>query len=126
MKVIICGAGEVGRHLSEVLDAQGHAVTMIDLSSKKLRSLEEHVDIRSIMGSACHAKILEEAGVERCDLLVAATNQDEVNLLSGVVAKRMGAKKVKPHDGHSCNCPNPWFLCGPAQDTSPPTNLEKD
>ena len=94
MNVIVCGAGDVGRHLAEVLTAQGHGVTLIDVGSEPLRKFEELVDVRSIKGSSAHAAVLREAGVEKCDLLVAATDQDEINLLSGVIAKRMGARRV--------------------------------
>ena len=94
MNVIVCGAGDMGRHLAEVLTAQGHGVTLIDVGSEPLRKFEELVDVRSIKGSSAHAAVLREAGVDKCDLLVAATDQDEINLLSGVIAKRMGAGRV--------------------------------
>ncbi len=94
MKVIICGAGDVGRHLAEVLSGQGHGVTMVDLKAEPLRKFEELIDVRSIKGSSVHAAVLREAGVEKCDLLAAATDQDEINLLTGAIAKRMGATRV--------------------------------
>ena len=94
MNVIVCGAGDVGRQLAEVLTGQGHGVTMIDSSAEPLRKFDELIDIRSITGSSAHAAVLRDAGVEKCDLLVAATNRDEVNLLTGAIAKRMGATRV--------------------------------
>ncbi len=94
MNIIICGAGEVGRYTAEVLDRRGDHITMIDLSSKALGRFEEDVDVRALQGSCCYSTVLKEAGVERCDVLVAATQQDEINLLTAAIAKRMGAGKV--------------------------------
>ena len=94
MKVIVCGAGDVGRHLAEVLSGQGHGVTMVDIRAEALRKFEELIDVRSITGSSADAAVLRDAGVEKCDLLVAATNQDEINLLTGTIAKRMGARRA--------------------------------
>ncbi len=94
MKVIICGAGDVGRHLAEVLSAQGHHVTVVDSQARALREFEDLMDVRSLRGSSAHADVLRDAGVTKCDLLVAATDQDEINLLTGTIAKRMGAGRV--------------------------------
>jgi len=93
-QILICGAGEVGRYAAEVLSKEGHNVTMIDTSIDHLKTLEEIVDVRSLRGSSCHPATLREAGIEHCDLLIAATNQDEINLLSAALGKRMGAKRV--------------------------------
>ena len=92
--VVICGAGEVGRYTAEVLSDQGHDITVVDVSAAALKKLDEQVDVRSLVGSSCHAGVLREAGVEKADLLVAATNQDEINLLTATIGKRIGATKV--------------------------------
>lgn len=94
MRVVICGAGEVGRHIAEVLGNQGHGVTMIDTSSVALKQFEEQIDTRSLRGSACHAAVLRDAGIEKSDLMVAATDKDEINLLAASIAKRLGARRV--------------------------------
>ena len=67
---------------------------MIDLSAEKLQAVEEAVDVRSIKGSSCHPQSLIDANVKDCDVLIAATNSDEVNLLSAALGKRMGATKT--------------------------------
>lgn len=93
-KIIVCGAGEVGFYTAELLSKKGHKVTVIDISEDRLKKLEEIADVNSVIGSACHFATLADAGVENCDLLIAATNQDEVNLLTSVLGKHMGAKKT--------------------------------
>lgn len=94
MNVIIAGAGEVGAHAAEVLSADGHNITVIDLSAERLRALSESLDLRTLVGHCAHFDVLREAGADRCDLMVGATNVDEINLLSASVAKAAGAKKT--------------------------------
>src|SRR5690606_36273542 len=93
-RVIICGAGEVGRHTAEILTEEGHKVTVIDVSGSRLRELEEHMDVTSIKASCCYPDTLRDAKASSCDLLVAATIQDEMNLLTAALGKRMGAARV--------------------------------
>jgi len=92
MNIVICGAGQVGSHAAEVLVASGHRVTIIDTRSKPLAELQETLDAATLRGSCSHAAVLREAGVENADLVVTATDKDEVNLLTASVAKGLGAK----------------------------------
>lgn len=92
MDVVICGAGEVGRHAAEVLSAAANNITLVDLSGDKLAQLDDVLDVRSLEGSATRADVLIEAGCEHADLVIAATNNDEVNLMSASIAKGVGAK----------------------------------
>lgn len=101
MNVIICGAGEVGRHTAEVLARQGENITIVDLSGAKLAELEDTLDVRNLEGNATHAEVLAEAGCARCDLFIAATNIDEVNLLAATVAKGVGAAMTIARVHHS-------------------------
>ena len=94
MRIVICGAGEVGSHAAEVLDRAGHSVTIIDIGSEKLGAVEESLDIRTVLGNCTRAEVLSEAGVGNADLVVAATSYDEVNLLAATLSKRIGAAKV--------------------------------
>lgn len=103
MNVIIAGAGEVGGHAAEVLSANGHNVTVVDLSAERLRALGDTLDVQTIVGSCCHFDVLRDAGVERCDLMLAATQIDEINLLCGSVAKAAGAKKTIVRVHHTAN-----------------------
>ncbi|MHC4063673.1 MAG: Trk system potassium transporter TrkA [Planctomycetota bacterium] len=101
MNILIAGAGEVGRHTAEVLGADGHNVVVIDTSASKLRALEDRLDVRTLLGNCAQADVLRKAGAAKCDLLVAATNNDEVNLLSASVGKGVGAKKCVARVHHS-------------------------
>jgi trk system potassium uptake protein TrkA len=100
MKIVICGAGEVGSHASEVLDRRGDSVTVVDARPERLRALEENLDIRTLEGNCGRADILAEAGARTADLVFLATDNDEVNLLAAAVAKRLGAKRTvaRVHD----------------------------
>ena len=103
MNVIIAGAGEAGGYAADVLSAAGHSVTVIDLSAEKLSVVSERLDVRTLVGNCAHLRVLKEAEVERCDLLVAATSTDEINLLSAAVAKAAGAKKTIVRVHHTAN-----------------------
>ena len=102
MRIVICGAGEVGSHSAEVLVRADHSVTLVDRDGDRLRPIEDAIDARTVQGNCARSDILIDAGVEQCDLLVAATDCDEVNLLTAALAKRLGARKVvaRVHDFH--------------------------
>lgn len=103
MNVIIAGAGEVGGHAAEVLSAEGHNVTVIDLDQARLRALNDTLDVGTLVGSCTHFDVLKEAGAERCDLMLAATQIDEINMLAASVAKALGAKKTIVRVHHTAN-----------------------
>lgn len=101
MDIIICGAGEVGRHSAEVLAPAGHNITVIDRDAAKLAQLEDAMDIRSLLGNATQAQTLTDAGAAGADLVIAATNIDEINILAASVAKALGAAKTMARVHHS-------------------------
>lgn len=101
MNIVIAGAGTVGRHLAEVLAASGNSVTVIDLSASKLAKLEAELDVRTFRANCAHAYAIREAGVPECDMFIAATDHDEVNLLAASTAKGVGAKKCVARVHHS-------------------------
>ena len=82
MKIIILGAGQVGRtaayHLSR---EEANDVTVVDMNEEILRDLQDRLDIRTVNGNAANPRILEAAGIAGTDVLVALTNSDEVNML---------------------------------------------
>lgn len=101
MNIVICGAGEVGRHTAEVLAPVGHSITIIDQSAAKLAEVDELMDVGSMVGNCAEAQVLLTAGIDKADLLVAATNIDEVNLLASSVAKGLGCKTAIARVHHS-------------------------
>ena len=94
MDIVICGAGEVGSHTAEELAGAGHSIRVIDMQADRLRALEERLDIASLLGNCSDAKVLAEAGAAKADLVLAATNNDEVNLICASIGKGMGASKA--------------------------------
>ncbi len=86
MKVIICGAGRVGYAISSYLSDEGNEVTVIDICPETVAKINETLDISAIVGSASQPEILKQAGAENADMIVAATQLDEVNMVTCQVA----------------------------------------
>ena len=87
MKVVIAGAGNIGRYLSVDLCARGHEVTVIDASERALAVAPAEA-VTEIVGDACSPRVLERAGVRDADVVVAATGDDEDNLVISLLAKQ--------------------------------------
>ena len=92
MKIIIVGAGKVGYSLAEQLSHEQHDVTVVDVREASLRRAGDMLDVMTVSGNAISAATLREAGADGADLLVAATNADEVNMICCLTAKNMGTK----------------------------------
>jgi len=86
MKIIILGAGQVGLSMAEILSRENNDVTLVDNDSSQLEGVQDRLDIRTIEGSASHPNILEQAGGRDADLILAVTNQDEVNMAACQIA----------------------------------------
>lgn len=94
MKIIIAGAGEVGMHLARMLSKVMHEIIMVDPDQKRLDLVAAHADIITYCGSATSFATLKEAGAKACDLFIAVAHQEDTNIVSAVLAKRLGAKKT--------------------------------
>ncbi len=81
MNIIIAGAGRVGITLARQLSAEGNDITIIDSDSRIIHSSMESMDVMAVQGNCASMGVLRHAGVEEADLLIAATNADEMNLL---------------------------------------------
>lgn len=92
MNIIIAGAGKVGRVLVRQLTAEGHALTVIDTDNHVLESLVIRYDAIGVEGNCASKAVLEQAGVKDADLLITATDADEVNLLSCLTAHGINPK----------------------------------
>ena len=86
MKIIIVGAGQVGGTLAENLAREYADITLIDINERALRSLQDRLDIRTVVGTGCYPDVLVKAGIEDADMLVAVTSSDEVNIIACQVA----------------------------------------
>lgn len=96
MNIIIAGAGEVGFHLAKMLSDENHQITIIDKNEARLHQIAETSDVVPVPGIATSISTLEKAGVSRCDLFIAVSPAEEqdVNVVSALLAKQLGAKRV--------------------------------
>ena len=90
MKVVISGAGNVGRHLASDLNERGHEVTLIEQSREVAERVRRDLPsaVTVVHGDACEPYVLDEAKLNEADVLVAATGDDEDNLVSSLLAKQ--------------------------------------
>jgi len=95
MRVIIIGAGEVGYHIAKKLSDEKKDVVLIDTDPAKIRRIGEHLDIQALLGSGTSPQMLRTAGIQEAKLLVAATDSDEVNLISCLLARSLNRYAVK-------------------------------
>lgn len=86
MKVIICGAGQVGSNIAHYLALEDNDVTVVDQSPVLIGKLTDTLDCRGVVGHACHPHTLKEAGAEQADMLIAVTYTDEINMVAVQVA----------------------------------------
>ena len=86
MKIIILGAGQVGGTLAVSLAGEDNDITIVDTNPKKLRALQDQLDLRTIVGYGSHPHILRQAGADDADMVIAVTNSDETNMIACQVA----------------------------------------
>lgn len=86
MRIIIIGAGEVGQYLAKSLSEEAKDVIVIDRDAQRLQSIQEHLDVQTIQGEGSSQSVLEQAGAQQADILIAVTDRDEVNLMACVVS----------------------------------------
>lgn len=91
MRTIIVGVGKVGYALCANLCAEGHEVTAIDQNRRRLDALAEHLNVHTIEGNAARTDVLEQADIRHADLLIAVTEQDELNMVASFIARNAGA-----------------------------------
>lgn len=105
MRVVISGAGAVGRHLASDLAARGHTVTLIEQKPEVLETAKEWApDVEHLLGDACEPWVLEKAELKSADVVVAATGDDEDNLVTSLLAKQeYGVPRVLARVNHPGN-----------------------
>ncbi len=96
MRIVIEGAGEVGSHLAKMLSQEANEITVIDNDSAKLEKLKMTADVVTITGNPSSISILREAGVPNADLFISVNpgSAQDINIVSALIAKNLGAKKV--------------------------------
>ena len=94
MKIIIVGAGKVGEYLFTDLNTDDNDIILIEKKQDILNEMLSKYDIMGISGSGTNYDVLEEAGVNECEVFISVTESDEVNIISCIFAKNMGAKNI--------------------------------
>lgn len=96
MRIIIAGAGEVGSHLAKMLSNESNDLTIIDNDESHLNKLAQIADVVTVLGKPTSIATLEQAGAATADLFIAVSpaQEQDVNLISALLAKKMGSKKV--------------------------------
>lgn len=86
MKIVILGAGQVGSTVASALAHEDNDITIVDKNERRLKELQDQMDIRIVLGYASHPKVMERAGIEDADLVIALTSSDEVNMVACQIA----------------------------------------
>lgn len=86
MKVIICGAGQVGWQIARQLSGERNDVTLVDVNADLVRRATDTLDVQGVVGFASYPDVLEKAGARDADMIIAATHSDEVNMVACEVA----------------------------------------
>ncbi|MFA5433058.1 MAG: Trk system potassium transporter TrkA [Candidatus Paceibacterota bacterium] len=94
MKIIIAGDGEVGFYLAGLLGKKFQDITLIDKQRDKLASVENKLGIATVLGDSTSYKVLNEAGVQNADLLIAVTSVESTNITTCLIGKKLGAKST--------------------------------
>ena len=96
MKIIIEGAGQVGSHLAKMLSHEGGDITVIDDNEARLQKLTTTADVVTVLGDPSSIKVLRDAGCAKADLFIAVnpTTTQAVNIVSALLAKKAGSKRV--------------------------------
>lgn len=95
MRVIICGAGQVGYGIAERLAAEKNDVSVIDTAPALIHAVRDSLDVRGFVGHGSHPDVLEAAGAQEADMIIAVTLYDEVNIVACEVAHALFGVPVK-------------------------------
>jgi trk system potassium uptake protein TrkA len=122
MRVVVTGGGAIGRHLSFDLAQRGHEVTLVEQNKTTVETLREEMpEVKVMLGDACEPWVLEDAELSAADVVVAATGDDEDNLVTSLLAKQeFGVPRVLARVNHPSN---EWLFneqWGVDQSVSPP------
>lgn len=95
MKILILGASQVGVSIAEVLVGEENDVTIVDINQRALQQLQNRLDIRTVAGNAAHPSVLRSAGAEDASLVLAVTDNDEVNMVACQIAEAFFSTPTK-------------------------------
>lgn len=95
MKIIICGAGSVGAGIAKQLVRENNSVTVVDSSAEELEVVTQSLDVSTVLGFPSHPNILENAGADEAQMLIAVTSSDEVNMVACHMASSLFNVPIK-------------------------------
>lgn len=94
MNILIAGAGEVGTHLAKMLSNEQHNIILLDQDESRLKRVETHSDLMSMLGNPTSIKDLKDANIKNCDLFIGVTPYESENLVACMLAKDLGAAQT--------------------------------
>ena len=93
LKIIIIGAGKVGCQIAKTLSSENHDVTLIEKNDTIRLSVQNNLDVLTILGNGANVRTLEKAGIKEADMVIAVTSSDEVNMIACMTATQFGVPK---------------------------------
>lgn len=93
MRIIVLGAGHVGRAIVDALYEE-HEVTVVDIDADRLQALADRYDVRTVEGNGTTKRVIAEAGIQECSLFIASTSREEANLVSAMMVKKLSRAMV--------------------------------
>ena len=96
MKIVIAGAGDIGFHIAKLLAFEKQDITLVDLDEEVLDYARTHLDVMTLKGDSTSFRVLQEAGVDKARLVIAATTSEDTNIITAILAKKMGASRPLP------------------------------
>lgn len=104
MNIVIAGDGEVGFHLAKMLSKENHDITIVDPHRELLQMVESNTDLLAITGDSTSVSVLEQAQVDKADLMISVLHEEQTNIVTSILAKKLGAKRI------ICRVNNPEYL----------------
>lgn len=93
MNIILVGAGQVGTTIVEALHDE-HDVTVVDLDPARLQAVSYRYDVRTVAGNGATRRVLQQVGIKEADLMIACTSRDEINLVAGMLVKKLSEART--------------------------------
>lgn len=94
MNIIIAGDGEVGFHLAKLLSGEHHNITIVDPHEELLKMIESHTDLLAVTGNSTSIEVLENANVKKADLLISVVHDEQINIITCILGKKLGARRT--------------------------------
>ena len=94
MQIIVLGLGKVGGLLTQYISEENHDVTVIDLSASRIDEYVNQYDVIGVCGNGATKSVLMEAGADKADIMICVTSSDELNILAGLIAQKLGTKNI--------------------------------